>query len=345
MDPVKEITSLSTLAIIRLLKIVLYQCYFSWDSVLYRQKSSLPMGSQLSPIIANLYMEDLEHKVPCTAIIIPKTYFRYVDDVFLVWNNRRGSHKEFLDLLNAQHPHIVLTEECEVERTLPFLDISLTRLLISDTGEVLEPMQIAIYHKPTHCDRYLHFKSSHPSMLRQNVLKGLFLRGQRLLKNYPRQLKNEMNHLKNAFSHASNGYPRDMIDRCFKKFEKELRRFPEKLEVRSRLRLEDLFTEEGQQRFSWPTALGRFSTEDQEELISCLEEEREAKLGEPQHTEDQEEIILDLEEDREVELGELQHMQIMDGDCQRTVPPEEALQVTGDAGNGPVNEKVKGILA
>ncbi len=46
-----------------------------------------------------------------------------------------------------------------------------------------------------------------------------------------------------------------------------------------------------------------------------------------------------------MEFGELQHMQIMDGDCQRIVTPEEALQVTGDAGNGPANEKVKGIVA
>ncbi len=122
-DPIREITSLSNRGIMRLLEHVLEQCYFTWDSCLYRQCSGLSMGGKLSPIIANIFMEELEHQVLCTAMIVPKLYFRYVDDVFLVWNSELGSYQPFLELLNGQHPDIKMTVEEEINGLLPFLDV------------------------------------------------------------------------------------------------------------------------------------------------------------------------------------------------------------------------------
>ncbi len=110
-DPLSEITSLKNPAILKLLKLVLNQCFFTWDLVLYKQKSGLPMGSRLSPILANPYMEHIEHQVLCTTINVPKIYFRYVDDIFLLWNRRRGDYQKFLALLNAQHSDIELQIE------------------------------------------------------------------------------------------------------------------------------------------------------------------------------------------------------------------------------------------
>ncbi len=43
------------------------------------------MGGRLSPILANIYMENLEYAVLCTSSVLPKLYFRYVDDVFILW--------------------------------------------------------------------------------------------------------------------------------------------------------------------------------------------------------------------------------------------------------------------
>ncbi len=71
-NPIKEITSLSNAAILRVLRHALSQCYFVWEGDLYKQKAGLPMGGRLSPIIANLYMEVLEHNVQCTVLPIPK---------------------------------------------------------------------------------------------------------------------------------------------------------------------------------------------------------------------------------------------------------------------------------
>ncbi len=174
-NPVHEITSLSNHGIMTLLEHVLAHCYFTWDSTLYRQCSSLPMGGRLSPIIANLFMEELEHQVLCTALIIPKIYFCYVDDMFIVWDQNKGSYVPFLELMNSQHPEISLTAEEENNGVLAFLDVEVTRPTVHVQPELSRPMQIDIHHKPTHTGRYLHFKSSHPLKLKRTMVRGLWL--------------------------------------------------------------------------------------------------------------------------------------------------------------------------
>ncbi len=66
-DPISEITTLMNKGLMKLLHHVLQQCFFSWQGTLYRQVTGLPMGGWLSPVLANLYMENLEYKVLCTA--------------------------------------------------------------------------------------------------------------------------------------------------------------------------------------------------------------------------------------------------------------------------------------
>jgi hypothetical protein len=40
------------------------------------------MGSPLSPVMANLFMEEFEKKALATATLKPGFWFRYVDDTF-----------------------------------------------------------------------------------------------------------------------------------------------------------------------------------------------------------------------------------------------------------------------
>ncbi len=87
-DPLIELTSLTNAGIMRLLTYALSDCYFTWDKTLYKQKSSLPMGGRLSPVLSNLFMEELEYQVLCAAPIIPRAYFRFVDFVFVVWSKK-----------------------------------------------------------------------------------------------------------------------------------------------------------------------------------------------------------------------------------------------------------------
>ncbi len=257
-DPLSMVTSLTNRAIMELLGYVLADCYFTWDKTLYKQKAGVPMGGRLSPILATLYMENLEYSVLCSATKVPKLFFRYVDDIIIVWDESTGSYKEFLALLNDHHPSIQLTEERECNRTLPFLDMAITRPLFSDSEQLIEPLQINMYRKPTHSNRYLQFNSAHPLKQLENVVWGLWLRANRILKNFPGQLRAELKFLERSLTDERNGYPLPTIKKWFAKFTRQVRANPEILETNSRLTQEAVFVHSGQQRFELPTARFRF---------------------------------------------------------------------------------------
>ncbi|ERL94868.1 hypothetical protein D910_12141, partial [Dendroctonus ponderosae] len=78
------------------------------------------MGSPLSPVIANYFMEKFEKNALDTAVRKPKCWFRYVDDTFVVWGHGLTELEDFLRHLNSINPKIQFTMEVEKDGRLPF---------------------------------------------------------------------------------------------------------------------------------------------------------------------------------------------------------------------------------
>ena len=89
------------------------------------------MGSPVSPIVCNLYMEDFEQKAIRTAANPPTWWRRYVDDTHT--KLKKAHSQQFTDHLNNIDDDIKWTTEPEVtiptgdqdtdtERALAFLD-------------------------------------------------------------------------------------------------------------------------------------------------------------------------------------------------------------------------------
>jgi hypothetical protein len=100
------------------------------------------MGSPLSPIIANLYMEDFEERAINTAPHKLNHWMRYVDDTYFIWTHGRENLDIFLRHMNSQSNFIKFTMEIENDKKLPFLDILLSKntmnpSLIKSTGKRL----------------------------------------------------------------------------------------------------------------------------------------------------------------------------------------------------------------
>ena len=66
------------------------------------------IGSPISPLIANLFMEKLEDKT-ITVLPLPHLWLRYVDDTFII-QQAEHSH-QLLKHINSQDPHIQFTTE------------------------------------------------------------------------------------------------------------------------------------------------------------------------------------------------------------------------------------------
>jgi hypothetical protein len=85
------------------------------------------MGSPLSPVVSNIFMETFEQLVLTTVQQKPKMWLRYVHDTFVIWPHGPVRLQEFLEHLNNLRPSIQFTIEIECNNTLPFLDVLITR--------------------------------------------------------------------------------------------------------------------------------------------------------------------------------------------------------------------------
>ena len=117
-------TNLSVNDIVEALSICLKSNVF-FLNVLYRQIFGVPMGSCISPISADIFMEFVEHKAISTFYTPPKLLVRYVDDTFCVIKQQYAEefHKHFNSIL----PSITFTLEREQNQYLAFLDVKVTR--------------------------------------------------------------------------------------------------------------------------------------------------------------------------------------------------------------------------
>ena len=114
------------------------------------------MGSPVSPIVANLYMEYLEQKALSTAPHQPRFWCRYVDDTFVI--HKEANKQGFLQHINSVDPAIKFTmEDNKEDGSIPFLDTIVK-------PEVDGSLSISVYRKPTHTDQYLQWDSHTTSL-------------------------------------------------------------------------------------------------------------------------------------------------------------------------------------
>ncbi len=132
-NTLKDRTKLSPDDAIELLQFILTTTYFSFRGQIYRQIFGAVMGSPVSVIVANLFMEWLDTKAIATAAAAapidckPKLWRRYVDDVLEII--QKDSTRNLTDHLNSVDPtgSIKFTYEEVDQGKIPFLDTLIVR--------------------------------------------------------------------------------------------------------------------------------------------------------------------------------------------------------------------------
>ena len=150
-------TTMSTKHIMDLLEFCLRSTYFTYRGKFYEQVEGAAMGSPISPIVANLYMDNFEMRALQSSPNPPSVWKRFVDDTFVIMKEARK--EEFLTHINQWTVTIQFTEEPGPDGSLPFLDI----LITPDKDDRLET---TVYRKPTHIDQYLQVGQSSYNLLK-----------------------------------------------------------------------------------------------------------------------------------------------------------------------------------
>ena len=196
-----EKTSIPVLQLTEIIEICLRTTYFQFQETFYEQLNGAAMGSPLSPVVANLYMEHLEEKALRSAPAPPRLWIRYVDDTFVVWPHGQEKLDCFQEHLNMQHSNIKFTVEHERENMLAFLDVQVTRNN--------NRLTTSVYRKPTHTNRYMPFHSHHHQRTITGVLRCMRDGANKICDSASKQ--QEFQHHPAVFQ--ANGFPADLVRR------------------------------------------------------------------------------------------------------------------------------------
>ena len=148
-------------------------------------------------------MDEFETKAIDEYHLKPWVWWRYIDDVFLIWEHGEESLLEFLRHLNTLHPTIKFDSPAQYStESLNFLDVTVSRI-----GDRLKT---DLYSKPTDTHQFLEFSSCHPFHTKRSIPYSQTLRLRRICsedKDFYQRVKELKGYLK------ARGYDMAMVEK------------------------------------------------------------------------------------------------------------------------------------
>ena len=120
-ENLEERSTLTVPYICQLIKLCLKSTFFHQNGRFWEQKDGVAMGSLLSPIAVDLFMESFEQEALNSANDKPKLWVQYVDDTFVIWQHGLDKLELFQKHLNNIKKSIKFTMEVETEVSYLFL--------------------------------------------------------------------------------------------------------------------------------------------------------------------------------------------------------------------------------
>ena len=145
--------TVSTKSLLDLTECVLKNNVFEHNDQIFKQKRGTAIGTKMAPSYAIIFMSILEEKLLETFPLKPLVWWRYIDDIFFLWDHGEDSLKDFLHHINTVHPTIKFTSEYSKD-SVNFLDVQVLRRgdkLVTD-----------LFVKETDRHQYLDPSSCHP---------------------------------------------------------------------------------------------------------------------------------------------------------------------------------------
>jgi hypothetical protein len=150
--------------------VITQQNYFSHNEQIIVQQDGLAMGAPSSGLISEIFLQYIEylHLAHLTHKHHIIDYYRYVDDILLIFDSNDTNIRDILQDFNTLHPKLHFTAEVEQNQALKFLDITITKTATN--------FKTAIYRKPTFTDTIIHHNSNHPTRQKYAAIRFLYNR-------------------------------------------------------------------------------------------------------------------------------------------------------------------------
>ena len=195
-----------TWVLLRILHLILTKTAFKFNDSFYEQIAGTTMGTKCAPSYAILFMGKFEEDFMRTRHTLPMVWWRFIDDIFMIWPHSPGELYSFLEALNNVHESIKFTTNIS-QTQVNFLDVSIYK----DThGNI----RTGLYTKPTDAHLYLHYTSYHPKHQKNSIPFSQAIRLRRicstseLLQEATQQLSTNL---------QQRGYPKEMINQAILK--------------------------------------------------------------------------------------------------------------------------------
>ncbi len=196
------------LNILCLLGLVLEQNFCQFDHEFFAQPSGLSMGNNLSPLLSEIFMSNLESEIFNSHFAGNLLYWgRYVDDVGAIFNGDEDTFNSFVAFINGLHPNIIFTHELEENNILNFLDLSIKR--------TPNKFEYSIYRKNTTTDMVIPFDSNSPLIHKKAAFHSFLHRCFSIPMNQS-NFERELSIIKHIA--LNNGYPTTMINNMISEY-------------------------------------------------------------------------------------------------------------------------------
>ena len=144
---------------------------FSFNEKNYLQTHGTAMGTRMVPSFASLFLGLFEANALANAPFKPHTWWRYIDDIFMIWTEGEDHLNVFINYLNNIHPTIKFTSSLS-QTEIPYLDVNVSL----HNGNI----HTDLYTKPTDKHQHLLYSSCHPYHTKKAIPFSLALRLRRI---------------------------------------------------------------------------------------------------------------------------------------------------------------------
>ncbi|CAJ0965680.1 unnamed protein product [Ranitomeya imitator] len=193
--------------LLTMLEIILRRNYFLFGDAFYTQKQGTAMGANMAPSYANLVMEVLEEDLVYVSHHFRYVlgWWRYIDDVFLLWTGTETELDEFHSYLNT----VDLTIKFTLVKSwteIQFLDV----LVEQKNGQLIT----TLYVKDTDRNNLLLYDSQHPCSMKRSIPLSQLLRVRRIVRDED-TVDTTIDQLIKKF--LNRGYPKRLLEQTKKK--------------------------------------------------------------------------------------------------------------------------------